>query len=58
MMHSHLVLLVLFAFFVSLIFALLAKDAVAEQMRLGGMMFAGFIAAAIVLGWLMYPFPF
>ncbi len=58
MMHSHLVLLVLFAFFVSLIFALLAKDVVAEQMRLGGVMFAGFIAAAIVLGWLMYPFPF
>ncbi len=58
MMHSHLVLLVLFAFFVSLVFALLAKDAVAEQMRLGGLMFAGFIAAAIVLGWLMYPFPF
>lgn len=58
MMHSHLVLLVLFAFFVSLVFALLAKDAVAEQMRLGGLMFAGFIVAAIVLGWLMYPFPF
>lgn len=57
-MHSHLALLVLFAFFVSLVFALLAKDAVAAQLRLGAMMFAGFIAAAIVLGWLMYPFPF
>ena len=28
-----------------------------EQLRFGGMMFAGFLAAAIVLGWLMYPFP-
>ena len=57
-MHSHLVLLVVFAFFVSLIFALLAKDDAKEQIRLGGMMFLGFVGAAIVLGWLMYPFPF
>jgi hypothetical protein len=57
-MHSHLALLVLFAFFVSLVFALLAKDTASEQLQFGGRMFAGFIAAAIVLGWLMYPFPF
>ncbi len=57
-MHSHLALLVLFSFFVSLVFALIAKDVVTEQLRLGGMMFAAFIAAALVLGWLMYPFPF
>ena len=56
-MQSHLVLLTLFAFFVSLIFALLSKDTVNEQIRFGGMLFAGFIVAAIVLGWLMYPFP-
>jgi hypothetical protein len=56
-MPSHFLLLVLFAFFVSLTFALLAKDDVREQARFGGMMFAGFIAAALVLGWLMYPFP-
>ena len=58
MMRSHFVLLILFAFFVSLVFALLAKDDVREQVRFGGKMFAGFIIAAIVLGWLMYPFPF
>ena len=57
-MHSHLALMVVFSFFVSLVFALLAKDTAAEQVRFGGMMFAGFIAAAVVLGWLMYPFPF
>jgi hypothetical protein len=55
--HSHLLLLVLFAFFVSLVLALIAKDEVAEQVRFGGLLFAGFIASAIVLGWLMYPFP-
>ena len=50
-------LLVLFAFFVSLVFAVLAKDDAREQVRLGAMMFAGFIAVGVVLGWLMYPFP-
>ena len=56
-MRSHLLLLVLFAFFVSLVFAAIAKDDVREQVRFGGLMFAGFIASAVVLGWLMYPFP-
>jgi membrane-bound acyltransferase YfiQ involved in biofilm formation len=56
-MQSHLVLMVLFAFFVSLVFALLSKNDPREQVRFGGMMFAGFLAAAIILGWLMYPFP-
>jgi heme/copper-type cytochrome/quinol oxidase subunit 4 len=56
-MRSHFLLLAVFAFFVSLIFALLAKDDGREQLRFGGIMFGGFIVAAIVLGWLMYPFP-
>ena len=56
-MRSHLLLLILFAFFVSLVFAAIAKDDVKEQIRYGGMMFAGFVASAVVLGWLMYPFP-
>ena len=49
--------LTLFAFFVSLVFAVIAKDETREQFRVGGFMFAGFLAAAVVLGWLMYPFP-
>ena len=57
LVQSHLVLLVLFAFFVSLVFAVIARDDAREQMRLGGLMFAGFVASALVLGWLMYPFP-
>ena len=56
-MQSHLVLLVLFALFVSLVFAVIAKDDAREQLRFGGMMFGGFLASAIVLGWLMYPIP-
>ena len=57
-MHSHFLLLVLFAFFVSLTFALISKDDVGDQLRFGGMLFAGFMIAAVVIGWLMYPFPF
>ena len=49
--------MVLFAFFVSLVFAVLLKDDPRAQLKTGGMMFGGFVAAAYVLGWLMFPFP-
>jgi hypothetical protein len=55
--QSHLLLMAIFALFVSLVFAVIAKDEARDQLRLGGMMFGGFLASAIVLGWLMYPFP-
>jgi hypothetical protein len=55
--QSHLLLMALFAFFVSLVFAVIAKDSVRDQLRFGALMFGGFLASAIVLGWLMYPFP-
>jgi hypothetical protein len=56
-MQSHLALLAIFAFFVALVFAVIAKDDPRDQLRFGGMMFGGFLASALVLGWLMYPFP-
>jgi hypothetical protein len=56
-MASHLLLLSGFAFFVSLVFAVIARDDPREQWRFGGRLFAGFLASAVVLGWLMYPFP-
>jgi hypothetical protein len=56
-MQSHFLLLAIFAFFVSLVFAVIAKDEARGQLRVGGLMFGGFIASAVVLGWLMYPFP-
>jgi len=56
--HSHLLLLALFAFFVSFVFALIAKDDPRDQLRFGGLLFAGFVGSAVVLGWVMYPFPF
>ena len=56
-MQSHTLLLVVFAFFVSLVFAVIAKDDSREQLRFGGLLFGGFLVSALVLGWLMYPFP-
>ena len=56
-MHSHLVMMGLFAFFVSLVFSVVAKDTAREQAKLGGLMFAGFMLVGIVSSWLMFPFP-
>jgi hypothetical protein len=54
---SHLLLLVAFALPVSAVFAALSRDQPRDQLRTGAMMFGGFVAAAIVLGWLMFPLP-
>jgi hypothetical protein len=56
-MSDHFLLLALFAFFVAVVFAVLLRDEPREQLKLGGMMFGGFLAAGFVLGWLMYPLP-
>lgn len=56
-MTSHFLLLVLFAFLVSVVFAVLMRDDPRQQLRTAGMMFGGFVVTAVVLGWLMYPLP-
>lgn len=56
-MTSHLLLMVVFALFVSVIFATLMRDDPRDQVRFGLRLFAGFIGAGILLGWLMYPLP-
>ena len=56
-MRSHFVLLVTFAFFVSLVFGLLSKDETREQLRSGAMLFGSLLAVALVVSWLMFPFP-
>jgi heme A synthase len=54
---SHFLLLVLFAFLVSIVFAVLMRDDPRQQIRTAATMFAGFVATAILFGWLMYPLP-
>ena len=56
-MTSHVALMVLFALFVSTTFATLMRDQPGEQIRFGLRLFAGFVGAGLLLGWLLYPLP-
>ena len=56
-MTDHILMIALFAFFVSLVFAVLLRDDLREQLRLGGLMLLGFLGSAVLLGWLIYPLP-
>ena len=56
-MTSHFGILIVFALFVSVVFAALMRDDPKEQLRFGVRLLAGFIGAALVLSWLMYPLP-
>ena len=57
-MTSHLGLMVVFALFVSIVFATLMRDEPKEQLRFGARLVAGFIGAGVLIGWLLYPLPF
>jgi hypothetical protein len=54
---SHFLLLLLFSALVSAVFAALSRDDPRAQLRTGSLMFAAFVGAAVVLGWLIYPLP-
>ena len=56
-MTTHAGLMVVFALFVSVVFATLLRDDPKEQLRLGAKMFAGMVGGAIAVGWLLYPLP-
>lgn len=57
MMHSHLVLMLIFSLCLATVFAALLREETREQLVIGAKMFGAIIASALVLGWLMYPFP-
>ena len=56
-MTSHFGLMVIFAVFVSVVFATLMRDEPREQLVFGGRLFAGFVGAGMLIGWLLYPLP-
>ena len=56
-MTTHLGLMALFSVFVSVVFATLMRDEPRDQVFFGARLFAGFIGAGIVIGWLLYPLP-
>ena len=56
-MQSHFVLMLIFAVCISAVFAGLLREDAREQVVIGAKMFGAMIVAALVLGWLMRPFP-
>ncbi len=56
-MTTHLGLMAVFSVFVSVAFAALMRDEPGDQLKFGARLFAGFMLAGIVLGWLLYPLP-
>jgi hypothetical protein len=56
-MVSHVGVMALFALLVSVVFAVLQRDDPWQQVRLCVWLFAGFVGAGVVLGWLMLVFP-
>jgi hypothetical protein len=57
MTTTHLGVMVVFALFVSIVFAGLMREEAGEQLRFGARLFAGFVLGGVVLGWLLYPLP-
>ncbi len=57
-MSSHFGAMVLFALFVSIVFATLMRDEPAAQVRLGLRLFGGLVGGGVLAGWMLYPLPF
>lgn len=56
-MHSHLLALLVFSALVASIFATLLRDDLRGRVRFALIVFGSFVLSAIVVGWLMRPFP-
>ena len=56
MVISHFTALVLFSFFVSVVFAILSKENLRDQVIYGAKVFIAFVGIALLLGWIMLPF--
>lgn len=56
-MASHLLNLTVFSGLVSAVFAMLQRDELKARLRYGLLAFGAFMLSALVVGWLMYPFP-
>lgn len=56
-MTTHLGLMIVFALFVSVVFATLMRDDPPEQAQLGAKMFGALVGGGILVGWLLYALP-
>ena len=57
LLASHLFALLTFSVLTSAVFATLLRDDTRARLRFGLLAFAAFVLSALVVGWLMYPFP-
>ena len=57
LLASHLIALVTFSVFTSAVFATLLRDDLRSRLRFGLLAFAAFVVSALVVGWVMFPFP-
>ena len=57
MVIPHFTAVVIFAFCVSIVFALTTKETFRERLRYGVFVFVIFLVVSLGLGWLMAPFP-
>ena len=56
-MKSHLLHLLLYSSLVSAFFALLTRNTVRGRLRVGGIIWVAMVGGALVLAYLMFPFP-
>jgi hypothetical protein len=54
---SHLLILLVFAALVSAVFATLLREDTRGRLRFAALSFAAFVLSALVIGWVMGPFP-
>ena len=57
MQLTHFPAMLLFAVVISVAFAFLTKRTFAERLRYALWAFLAFVLVAVVISWLMYPFP-
>ena len=55
---SHFSSLFVFAAIVSVVFALINKTQLREQLRYGIVVFLSFLGVAFFVSWIIFPFPF
>ncbi len=56
-MRSHLLHLLLYASLVSIFFAVLVREESRDRLRIGAILWGSMVGGALLLAYLMYPFP-
>jgi hypothetical protein len=54
---SHISAILIFSLCVSVVFSITTKESLKERLRYGLFTFLSFLLVAVVLGWIMFPFP-